>query len=73
VTRRRSATDERVLVVELTPAGRELRREAEKIPQRILARLGMEPSELASLRGALQAITAATAASPSPADTIPSP
>jgi DNA-binding MarR family transcriptional regulator len=70
VARRRSAEDERVLVVELTEAGRELRGEAEKIPQRILSRLGMDPSELAALRSALHAITAATAAPSSPTTTI---
>ena len=40
IERKRSAADERTLDVRLTPAGRELRAEAEKIPHRIVERLG---------------------------------
>ena len=56
VHRRRSAADERALEVRLTESGRALREEAEKIPPRIVERLGLPVSELASLRESLQAI-----------------
>jgi len=56
VHRRRSAADERALEVRLTENGRALREEAEKIPPRIVERLGLPVSELASLRESLQAI-----------------
>lgn len=64
VTRRRSETDERVLRIELTDAGRALRRQAEAIPQTIVAQLGMAVDELESLRSSLHAVTAAAAAAP---------
>ncbi|RWZ68157.1 MarR family transcriptional regulator [Labedella populi] len=64
ITRRRSPADERVLLVSLTETGRDLRRQAEAIPQQIVARLGMATDELESLRSLLHAVTAA--ASPSP-------
>ncbi|RWZ52904.1 MarR family transcriptional regulator [Labedella phragmitis] len=66
VSRRRSEADERVLVVSLTESGRDLRRQAESIPQQIVAQLGMAMDELASLRSSLHAVTAAAAASPTP-------
>jgi len=56
VERKRSTADERALEVRLTPAGRELRAEAEKIPHRIVERLGLPISELESLRGSLHGI-----------------
>jgi len=56
VERKRSTADERALEVRLTPAGRELRAEAEKIPHRIVERLGLPISELESLRGSLHDI-----------------
>ncbi|ERK70587.1 MarR family winged helix-turn-helix transcriptional regulator [Leifsonia aquatica] len=59
VERKRSTADERALEVRLTPAGRELRAEAEKIPHRIVERLGLPVSELESLRGSLHGIIAA--------------
>jgi len=59
VARRRSTADERVLVIELTEAGRALRAEAEQIPQRIAASLGMDADRLVSLRTALHAVTEA--------------
>lgn len=59
VARRRSSTDERVLVIELTDDGRALRSEAELIPQKIASALGMDAAQLASLRTALHAVTAA--------------
>ncbi|WP_158867425.1 MarR family winged helix-turn-helix transcriptional regulator [Leifsonia sp. AG29] len=59
VERRRSAADERALEVRLTESGRTLRAEAEAIPSRIVARLGLPVSQLENLRESLQAIIAA--------------
>jgi len=50
VVRDRDPRDDRALAVSLTPAGRRLRRRAEKIPQAIIARLGLEVSELEDIR-----------------------
>ena len=61
VTRRRSPADERLLTVELTEKGRELRTEAEKIPYRVVETLGMEVSELEQLHSALSRVIQATA------------
>jgi DNA-binding MarR family transcriptional regulator len=61
VARRRSTTDERVLVIELTDAGRALRAQAEAIPQKIAASLGMDVAQLDVLRTALHAVTDAAA------------
>lgn len=60
LTRRRSTSDERLLTVGLTARGRELRAEAEKIPHRIVERLGIEVSELERLNAALNRVIAAT-------------
>ena len=59
ITRNRSSDDERQVDIGLTPQGRALRQEAEKIPPGIVARLGMEISELESLHGALTKVIAA--------------
>ncbi|MET3565899.1 DNA-binding MarR family transcriptional regulator [Leifsonia sp. 563] len=59
VERRRSAADERALEVRLTESGRALRAEAEKIPPRIVERLGLPISELENLRESLQTIIGA--------------
>jgi DNA-binding MarR family transcriptional regulator len=67
-TRRRSSTDERMLTVELTGRGRQLRREAEKIPPAIVERLGMDVDELLALHQALTRVIAATDRLPAPAD-----
>jgi DNA-binding MarR family transcriptional regulator len=61
LTRTRSATDERILDVALTPAGRALRAEAETVPPRVAATLAMSPAELIALRETLQKVIAATA------------
>ncbi|MBP6526522.1 MAG: MarR family transcriptional regulator [Dermatophilaceae bacterium] len=53
VVRDRDPRDDRALAVSLTPAGRRLRRKAEKIPPAIIARLGMEVSELEDIRDRL--------------------
>lgn len=65
VARRRSSTDERVLVIELTESGRALRSQAELIPQKIAASLQMDPQQLTSLRSTLHALTAAASPLPS--------
>lgn len=59
VHRPRASQDERSLAVTLTPAGRQLRDEAEKIPAAIVERLGMELSELQQLHGMLTQVIAA--------------
>jgi DNA-binding MarR family transcriptional regulator len=59
LTRTRRADDERALDVELTTAGRALRRKAEAIPEQIVKRLGMKVSELESTRDALTRLLAA--------------
>jgi DNA-binding MarR family transcriptional regulator len=64
ITRQRDRTDERMLVVELTAAGRALRKKAEKIPPAIVERLGMDVSQLLELHQALTQVIAAT-------DTLP--
>ncbi|EIV92741.1 MarR family winged helix-turn-helix transcriptional regulator [Frankia sp. QA3] len=56
VTRRRAATDERLLTLELTPAGSALRQEALKIPRAVVDRLGVEVTDLQDLHGALTRI-----------------
>ncbi len=59
VRRDRDARDERNLAVSLTPAGRALRSQAERIPPAIVERLGLPVSELQELHGALTRIIAA--------------
>ena len=53
VTRTRSDDDERRLIIELTQEGRELRERATRIPPAVVARLGIEISELELLHAAL--------------------
>ena len=59
VTRTRSSDDERLLLIELTAAGRALRAQAEQIPPAILARLGMTLTELEALHAGLTKLNAA--------------
>ncbi|GAA1283617.1 MarR family transcriptional regulator [Planotetraspora silvatica] len=59
VHRLRASDDERSLAVTLTPAGRRLRDEAEKIPATIVGRLEMEPAELQHLHRMLTQVIAA--------------
>ncbi|MCW2608427.1 MAG: putative transcriptional regulator [Frankiales bacterium] len=66
ISRQRSTTDERMLVVELTESGRALRGEAEKIPPAIVARLGMDVSDLLELHAALTEVIAAADSLPQP-------
>lgn len=53
VTRTRRGDDERRLCIELTQRGRDLRERALEIPPAIVARLGIEMSELEQLHAAL--------------------
>ncbi|PJJ70518.1 DNA-binding MarR family transcriptional regulator [Diaminobutyricimonas aerilata] len=64
ITRRRNAADERALAVELTDAGRALRREAELVPGRIVERLGMDVTELEGIRDSLTTLIAAARTPP---------
>ena len=59
LTRRRNAVDERTLDVELTTAGRALRDDAEKVPAKIVSRLGMQVSELERIRDDLTTLISA--------------
>lgn len=59
ITRKRNPVDERSLDVELTEAGRVLRGEAEKVPGRIVTRLGLDVSELERIRDDLTTLIAA--------------
>jgi DNA-binding MarR family transcriptional regulator len=56
VSRRRSPRDERVLVVEVTDAGRALRRRALTVPTTMLARLGMSADDLTATNDVLHRI-----------------
>jgi DNA-binding MarR family transcriptional regulator len=62
ITRTRSAEDERVLQVDLTPAGRKLRDKAEEIPHTIAGKLGMNFDQLAELHASLTKVISAAAA-----------
>ncbi|KQU27999.1 MULTISPECIES: MarR family transcriptional regulator [unclassified Rhodococcus (in: high G+C Gram-positive bacteria)] len=63
LTRRRSDTDERRLVIDLTDEGRQLRGSAESIPGAVIESLGVDVSELEQLHAVLTRInTAAIAA-----------
>ena len=62
VTRPRNPQDERALTVSLTPRGQALREQAERIPDQVIARLGMEVSELEDLHRALTRVIAAAVA-----------
>lgn len=62
VTRTRSITDERATDVELTEAGIALRERALDIPSTVVARLGVDMSELEQLHAALTRVNAAALA-----------
>ncbi len=51
-----TTSGERVLVVEVTPAGRDLRRRALAVPTTMLARLGMSQDDLAATNDVLHRI-----------------
>jgi MarR family transcriptional regulator, organic hydroperoxide resistance regulator len=62
ITRSRSEADERTTHVELTPNGRNLRRQALKVPPAVVERLGVELAELERLHKVLTRINAAALA-----------
>jgi MarR family transcriptional regulator, organic hydroperoxide resistance regulator len=57
LSRRRSAEDERVVIVELTDAGRGLRERALAVPEQLAATTGIDPDTLAALRRTCQVLT----------------
>jgi MarR family transcriptional regulator, organic hydroperoxide resistance regulator len=57
VERRRSSTDERVVEVFLTSAGKKLKRRAMEVPAAMLCQTGLSIPELEKLRGTLQDLT----------------
>ncbi|MGB3440098.1 MAG: MarR family winged helix-turn-helix transcriptional regulator [Actinophytocola sp.] len=69
LSRARSARDERALAVDLTDKGRALRAEAEKIPYKVVERLGMDLAELEELHAVLSRVLTAT--QKTPGDTSP--
>jgi MarR family transcriptional regulator, organic hydroperoxide resistance regulator len=62
ITRSRSAADERTTHVELTPNGRNLRRQALTVPPAVVERLGVELAELEELHAVLTRINVAALA-----------
>lgn len=62
ISRTRSVTDERQLVVQLTEAGRELRSEAEKIPFAVVRTLGVDLAVLEDLHRVLGTVNQAAEA-----------
>jgi MarR family transcriptional regulator, organic hydroperoxide resistance regulator len=62
ITRSRSAADERATRVELTSDGRDLRRQALKVPPAVVERLGVELAELEQLREVLTRVNVAAVA-----------
>jgi len=61
ITRRRDAADERLLSVELTTAGSDLRTLALDVPPAVMQRLGMSLPELQELHTSLTRVIAAAA------------
>ncbi|MBV9312745.1 MAG: MarR family transcriptional regulator [Pseudonocardia sp.] len=57
ISRRRSSSDARSVVVHLTPAGARLREAVEVVPPQLARATGMTPAEIASLRDVLQVLT----------------
>lgn len=62
LTRARNPDDERALSVTLTVEGRALRSRALKVPEAVVARLGMETAELRELQQRLGRVIAAASA-----------
>ena len=63
IRRERSTTDERLVEITLTPAGRRLERKAQCIPQQLFSSTGMTEREAADLRDAVRHLTDALNAS----------
>jgi DNA-binding MarR family transcriptional regulator len=62
ISRSRSEIDERTTKIELTPKGRNMRKQALKVPPAVVERLGVELSELEHLHQVLTGINAAALA-----------
>jgi MarR family transcriptional regulator, organic hydroperoxide resistance regulator len=62
VARARDEKDERSLALTLTDEGRRLRRQAEKVPAKIVARLGLPISDLEHVHAVLMRVIAAATA-----------
>ena len=60
VRRTRTGSDERRVVVELTPKGAALRADAEHVHDRVVERLGLSPEELDRLQSVLEQVVEAT-------------
>lgn len=56
ITRRRDATDERRVLIELTPAGRALRAQASQVPATLATGLDLSPEALDTLRETVQTL-----------------
>lgn len=56
IKRQRAATDERIVEISLTEKGMELRKKAEKIPQRISEKINITPEESEILRNIINKI-----------------
>jgi DNA-binding MarR family transcriptional regulator len=63
IRRERSATDERLVEITLTQAGRRLERKAQCIPEQLFSSTGMTEREAADLRDAVRHLTDALNAS----------
>jgi DNA-binding MarR family transcriptional regulator len=63
VRRERSRDDERLVDVTLTPAGRQLERRAQCVPERLFGSTGMAEEQAADLRDAVRQLTDALNAS----------
>jgi DNA-binding MarR family transcriptional regulator len=62
VTKQRSTTDERSVLVHLTPAGRALRERATGVPAKVAAATGLAPAHLRTLRTTLREMAGAAQA-----------
>ena len=62
VRRERAGDDERRVTVSVTPRGRELRSDAERIPGAVVERLGIDVADLRALHGSLTRVIAAATA-----------
>ncbi len=67
ITRGRDSRDERSLVVDLTPDGRALRKQAERIPPAVVQRLGVTLADLEELRNVLTRVNDAARRAADPA------
>ena len=63
IRRERSTTDERLVEITLTPAGRRLERKAQCIPEQLFSSSGLTEREAADLRDAVRHLTDALNAS----------